>query len=684
MLPSRSIFAYSKSEKGFFQVAALLILLTLAVATFVLAGQLKNLPNWSSKAATDPTTCQGTLEIPSCYEDGTPTAIKVTWDAFKNPDRDCNVYLNGADPGVQQVVSTECSGDKTYTYTTDRLLGNPLGNQDIYQLGLDNGTASCTIKQVADIRAEDACKGKKNAGVKPVPPAPESVQDCTPKIQADFGLTFTGFSVSQSCIVHQQLVDLNAKYSLVDRLKNLKTTFESVTTYNPNNSNCQNRQITNLPANDRDGTRAVMLSNYLYLVLTCDPEKTNLSRVANNLWQEYGGVTPATYNPKPLKADPQAKPACDGAYADIPRDVEGEIVTNDYIAALGSFIDGSFLKNYQKVRGNKYCTDKDLYANGANPRHCEFAKAAVLKGGQSRSCGSTADVVPISTQLGVQIDYQGGKVPSNDQYQTLSPKWTRFVYKYQSPANLDSNPASKLVVFNQESFAPNSWPIGKKDTTSWDNYIEKDSKSYLKALDSFVRANGSKVTAIEIWNEPDLASVGAAPSTYIPPVSYAKMLKRSSEVIKNINPNIKVIAGGLAGTDTIRYVNDLKNADPTVFSQVDAISLHPYGVSPGGWGKDKGQNGDLAYLIRGVKGASGKPVWITEIGQNYDNNTQQDYLKNLISSAGAQNVPVLIWYAWSDKMLGGSNNQSGWGLYNTSNQLKPSGEVFKKFSGGQL
>lgn len=690
MLPRRSILSYlHTSNQGFFSIAALLILLTLVVAIYVLSSQLKSPTNWLSRAAEVPDACTGTLDIPSCYEDGTPTALKVEWSAAKNPDRDCNVYLNGADPATQEVVSTECKGSKTYTYTNSRLLGNPLGNQDIYQLGLDNSLPGCTVKQLAEIRAEDACKGKPVISSKPPPPEAESAESCTKTI-TDLGLKFTGFSKEHLCVISSQLTSINTKFNLVEKLKNLQVTFEYSDKYNPSNNNCQNREVTALN-NDASATRAVMLANYVFIIQVCEPEMTSLTRTANNLWHEYGGITPATYNPKPLKADPQPKPACETEYSKIPRESAGEIITNDYQAALASLIDPTFLKNYQRIRGNKYCTEDNPYDKGANARHCQFAERILLRTGQPSVCGQIqSSSISSNTEFGMQINMEPIKDPSSGKFlkgyptqtelNVLSPKWIRYVYHNQYGLAPLTN-TKHLIIFNNQSAVPA--PIGSSSESEWNKYTDN---VYLPALSKFLDTKPN-ISAIEIWNEPDLCDKAGGYCPYLPPKSFALMIKKAAALITEKAPQITIVTGGVASGNT-SYVSQVRQADPVVFSQVDALGLHPYGKSPQGFsisGQFRLQSGDLESSYREYAAASGLPVWATEVGFNAtDQKWQADYLTKLFQVTGQSSppVPVLIWYSWTDRFR--SPAPYTWGLVDEQSNLKLSGKAFQQFTkGGQ-
>jgi hypothetical protein len=104
------------------------------------------------------------------------------------------------------------------------------------------------------------------------------------------------------------------------------------------------------------------------------------------------------------------------------------------------------------------------------------------------------------------------------------------------------------------------------------------SEAALAAWDNFVAAAVNRykhiVTHWEVWNEPSISSDPARQT-------YANFLSRSAEVIKNADPNARVIAGGFAGVnrDQIGDVLDrVKTAGKLTL--INEVSFHPYQSNP--------------------------------------------------------------------------------------------------------
>jgi hypothetical protein len=113
---------------------------------------------------------------------------------------------------------------------------------------------------------------------------------------------------------------------------------------------------------------------------------------------------------------------------------------------------------------------------------------------------------------------------------------------------------------------------------------------------------GSKLAALEIWNEPNLASkqfLNAADQAG----TYSTLLKAAYPAAKAGNASVPVLAGALSSTDqsflAAMYANGVKGS-------YDGISVHPYA--------DPGFTKLAAF--RAVQQAAGdnSPIWATEFG----------------------------------------------------------------------
>lgn len=332
-------------------------------------------------------------------------------------------------------------------------------------------------------------------------------------------------------------------------------------------------------------------------------------------------------------------------------------------------------------------------------------------------------------QKGFAIDLSHPeKVPSQKVFNLLKPEWVRSVYFQQHgiSASIPSN-VKILVMFNNqvtpdlELITPRT---GTNFTHSWDTYQSRTDfelwktftdKHFIPALNTFLYSN-QRVDAVQIWNEEDFC--GGSTSICIPPEAYAYMLKRSAEAIKISERDIEVVTGGLV-SQKFEYLEFMQKEVPDIFNLIDAVAIHPYGLSPDGWCQyynddvkgdnrrdhpDRVVNGttrvneascfghDLPYgegktvvdIINKYKTATGLPVWITEIGQTEDpEEWQSEYFKRVFKAFSDALVPMAIWYSWSDKMQGtleaNDPNQPKFGLVDYEDAIKAVGVEFRHF-----
>lgn len=170
---------------------------------------------------------------------------------------------------------------------------------------------------------------------------------------------------------------------------------------------------------------------------------------------------------------------------------------------------------------------------------------------------------------------------------------------------------------------------------------------FAKRAGQIANGLGDVIDAYEIWNEPDIPDY-----TPLSPDQFGSLLSASYGEIKGndgVGSNT-VVAGGLASGNPAY----LQQTIASVGTPFDAVGVHPYGqmvdgFPPGGFGELE----DLLNRYLAVSG--GKPLWITEMGMNTSNQRQQaDYIPkmwDMLQSKFGSQVPVAIWFAWSDGMV---------------------------------
>ncbi len=195
---------------------------------------------------------------------------------------------------------------------------------------------------------------------------------------------------------------------------------------------------------------------------------------------------------------------------------------------------------------------------------------------------------------------------------------------------------------------------GRSAASSWPPANPADFAAFVGAL---AARYGDKLTALEVWNEPDQANEEyfAGPNK---PQRYAALLKAGYTAIKQAAPGIKVLAGSLVGSNGI-FLRELYAAG--IKGYYDGLAVHFYTLT-------------LAALreFRAVQLANGDstPLWLDEFGWSscYPQQKIQEEQGCVTPAVQAQNITNIYRslsrtpYVATDtlyKLHDGRNNQFG-------------------------
>lgn len=201
--------------------------------------------------------------------------------------------------------------------------------------------------------------------------------------------------------------------------------------------------------------------------------------------------------------------------------------------------------------------------------------------------------------------------------------------------------------------------------------------------------------AWEIWNEPNSAVFWSpAPD----PDAYAELLKRSSRVIKAVDPEAKVMTAGMFITpqsegainsiDFLRQVYDHRG----IADAIDIVGVHPYGP-------DTEASIDQVDKTRALVDEVGDDasLWVTEIGWGSDPDAGKDLgktpeqqgellastLGELLDRREELRLDGVIWFTWRDVDTG---VDCAWcasaGLVDADRDSKPAWIAFTDLTGG--
>ena len=280
----------------------------------------------------------------------------------------------------------------------------------------------------------------------------------------------------------------------------------------------------------------------------------------------------------------------------------------------------------------------------------------------------------LQTGININPDAPHSNPVDNDDLKGLN--WVRLVFKLAARVNeaergdIDKAFAqydpiirkynrmgvNSLIIINQETvWHPAPW-IGNND---WEGFSTKLADVAAQIARRY-RRYGAGV-AYQIWNEGDKQHNPA--SVFVTPQQYALILRKTAAAIRVEAPDSPIIFNGMAtGPDTaVAYIKQVRAALGGSLP-VDAIGVHPYTrwgtYAPFDWGKNFGTLADA--FARYKAGLPGMKLWITEIGVADDNEIGSQhyaeiakYFTDVYKTVGerfAEQVPVLIWFAWSDWM----------------------------------
>ncbi|MDO4570273.1 MAG: beta-galactosidase [Planctomycetia bacterium] len=144
----------------------------------------------------------------------------------------------------------------------------------------------------------------------------------------------------------------------------------------------------------------------------------------------------------------------------------------------------------------------------------------------------------------------------------------------------------------------------------WARPAYKHPKEWREYVRRLVERYKDRIQYWEVWNEQNLKGFwGDEPK----PEDYVPLLKLTYETIKSIDPNLKVVYGGLAGVPFEYLEKTLQNGAGKYF---DVMNIHPY---RGGMITQKYVDnfvGDIQKVrdLLEKYGVGEKPIWITEMG----------------------------------------------------------------------
>ena len=181
-------------------------------------------------------------------------------------------------------------------------------------------------------------------------------------------------------------------------------------------------------------------------------------------------------------------------------------------------------------------------------------------------------------------------------------------------------------------------------------YNEEYLDAWLKFVAELCKRYGKKVSAFEVWNEPNIRPFWQpdAPT----PETYAKLFEITAKVIRELAPEIKIIGGAIACID-LEYIAPLLKSDSDL-TNMDVLSYHPYRAHP-----DRHYSKQLGALksLVAKHGHPGLKLWQAEFGcpsapgssgfdglLEYTENIQAKVLLRKLLADCAEGVELSEWF----------------------------------------
>ena len=231
-----------------------------------------------------------------------------------------------------------------------------------------------------------------------------------------------------------------------------------------------------------------------------------------------------------------------------------------------------------------------------------------------------------------------------------------------------------LFVINQETRQPFHTNPNWREPHHWSAYCQHLANT-AGQIAAHYKSYGRGV-AYQLWNEGDKAykpnqtEVENIPSVFLEPEAMAEMVQAVARAVRQNSPEAQIVFNGMAErTDKIiHYLQTCQRALNGTLP-VDALAVHPYTFiasregAPFDWANFGNFLHDAFAQYR--THFPNLPIWITEMGVAVDNRDKAavstdhayreiaKYMKDVYQQVNAQHaaqVPVLIWFAWSDNM----------------------------------
>ena len=207
---------------------------------------------------------------------------------------------------------------------------------------------------------------------------------------------------------------------------------------------------------------------------------------------------------------------------------------------------------------------------------------------------------------------------------------------------------------------------------------------WLEYVQAVALRYGDSLAALEIWNEPNFGKFWTGSDE-----DFFLLTSQTVSLLNRLLPNTPIIVGSLMYNPFVGGPGYLKKLLASGAADgADAVSLHPYGISPKAGARRMAKAGELMkdYGFQGE-------LWITEMGYptggSYPHAVSEElqgvYIAKSISSSFAAGVDRIIWYQLYDRYLPGeapdrTSSEAFFGVAYPDYSLKTGGAVIARMA----
>ncbi len=286
------------------------------------------------------------------------------------------------------------------------------------------------------------------------------------------------------------------------------------------------------------------------------------------------------------------------------------------------------------------------------------------------------------TDLGIMKKIGVAGVRDEIYWETV--EWKKGIFDFQRPdgfmPKLREEGMDTCIIFdysnhnyvttsvNGEAATNRTAPRTAEEMKAFVNYVKRLLEQY------------PQITSVEIWNEPNWGFWEPEPNA----IDYAAMVKAVSNAVREINPDICIMAGSLVfGGEESDFLREM--LDEGIYAYVDAISTHPY-THPNGTDRLLERRldsiNDIINEYGGFKGHIATETGATTANSSAgcsEDKQASEIVKTYVYD-DSRNIDSTYWYTFRDTGDNPYENEDRFGILHRDYTAKPALAVLSQYT----